>query len=359
MQRTRQRRQRDRCWAIGIGGQVAVQTVVVHVQKRCLALTRGAEAYNTRASALAKCMTAESFSIAHLSDPHLSLPEPAGWRQLCNKRVLGLMSWRRRRRFAHQPGVLDAVVADLHARNPDHTVVTGDLTQIGLPGEFAQARAWLERLGDPRAVTVIPGNHDAYVRERWDSTFELWQEYLASDGADSWSAGDYPSLRVRGPVAIVGINTAFPADVLRAVGRVGKSQRGRLAGLLRELGGQDLFRLALVHHAPVPGVDPWRKRLLDGRETSQVLAEGKAHLVLHGHDHRTRWSSIAANPGIPVVAVPSASFGLAVADKLARYHIYHLRRPAGRWEAEVEVRGLRDGSISELERRVLTIPDYA
>ena len=304
-------------------------------------------------------MTANSFSIAHLSDPHLSLPEPAGWRQLCNKRVLGLMSWRRRRRFAHQPDVLHALVTDLHGRRPDHTVVTGDLTQIGLPGEFVQARQWLERLGDPQAVSVIPGNHDIYVRERWDRTFALWREYLASDGTDTWSAGDYPSLRIRGPVAIVGINTAFPADWLRAVGRVGNAQRGRLARLLQDLGGQDLFRLALAHHAPVAGVDPWRKRLLDCRATSRALAAGKAHLVLHGHDHRTRWSSIDAQPDIPVVSVPSASFGLPVSDKLARYHVYHLRRPAGRWEVEVEVRGLRNGSFAELERRELPIPHYA
>lgn len=304
-------------------------------------------------------MTANVFSIAHLSDPHLSRPEPAGWRQLCNKRALGLMSWRRRRRFAHQPAVLDALLADLQAQRPDHTVVTGDLTQIGLPGEFAQARAWLERLGDPQAVSVIPGNHDAYVRENWDHTFALWREYLASDGADSWAAADFPTLRVRGPVAIIGINSAFAADPLRAVGRVGPDQRAHLAAMLADLGGQDLFRLALVHHAPVPGVDPWRKRLLDCRETAGVLAAGKAHLVLHGHDHRTSWSKIAANPDIPVVSVPSASFGLPVSEKLSRYHIYRLRGAAPQWHAEVEVRGLRDGNFVELERRELEIPDYA
>ncbi len=206
-------------------------------------------------------------------------------------------------------------------------------------------------------MSVIPGNHDAYVRESWDHTFALWREYLASDGTDTWAAADFPSLRVRGPVAIIGINSAFAADPLRAVGRVGPDQRARLAAMLADLGGQDLFRLALVHHAPVPGVDPWRKRLLDCRETAGVLADGKAHLVLHGHDHRTSWSSLAAEPAIPVVSVPSASFGLPVPGKLSRYHVYHLRRPAGRWEVAVEVRGLRDGSFVELERRTLQIPD--
>ena len=31
------------------------------------------------------------------------------------------------------------------------------------PEEIETARHWLERLGDPKHVTVIPGNHDAYV----------------------------------------------------------------------------------------------------------------------------------------------------------------------------------------------------
>lgn len=320
---------------------------------------RGTAAYNTRAPALAQSMTASSFSIAHLSDPHLSLPQASGWRQLCNKRVLGLMSWRRRRRFAHQPEVLQALMDDVHARGPDHIVVTGDLTQIGLPEEFVQARDWLHELGDARTVSVIPGNHDMYVAERWDRTFALWRDYLASDDSQEWSAEAYPSLRVRGPVAIIGLNSAFPADWLRAVGRVGPDQRARLAERLRAVEGKDLFRLALVHHAPVPGIDPWRKRLLDCTQTAAVLAAGRTHLVLHGHDHRTRFSSIAGDPEIPVVAVPSASFGLDIPGKLAAYHVYHVQRAQQSWRVEVEVRGLKNGTVTELGRRELTIPVYA
>ena len=61
---------------------------------------------------------------------------------------------------------------------------------------------------------------------------------------------------------------------------------------------------------------------------------------------------------MPVVAVPSASFGLKVAGKEAAYHIYHLRRVDGKWQAEAEVRGLRGGVFRELARRAVAIPDY-
>jgi 3',5'-cyclic AMP phosphodiesterase CpdA len=316
-------------------------------------------AYNTRAPGLAKFMTATTFSIAHLSDPHLTLPQATNWRQLCNKRVLGLMSWRRRRRYAHQPAVLAALVEDLRAAAPDHTVVTGDLTQIGLPDEFAQAGDWLQALGGPGAVSVIPGNHDTYVAERWDRTYALWTDYIASDEATSWSAGDFPSLRIRGPAAIIGLNSAFPADWLRAVGRIGHAQLQRLAAVLAAPALADQFRLVLVHHAPVAGVDPWRKRLLDCRQLAAVLSAGKAHLVLHGHDHRTSWAALPGDPQIPVIAVPSASFGLDVPGKHAGYHIYHLTRSVSGWRVAVEVRGLRDGSFVEVERRTMDVPIYA
>lgn len=251
------------------------------------------------------------------------------------------------------------LVKDLQDQAPDHTVVTGDLTQIGLPEEFIQARDWLHGLGDAGAVTVIPGNHDQYVAERWEQSFALWCDYLASDDAEGWSAGAWPSLRVRGPVAIIGLNSAFPADWLRAVGRVGADQRARLGRLVEGLGGKDLFRLALVHHAPVPGIDPWRKRLLDCTETALALAAGQTHLVLHGHDHRASFSSIAATPAIPAVAVPSASFGLDIPGKLAAYNIYRVQKAADGWRVRVEVRGLRNGAVAQLDRRELAIPVYA
>jgi len=42
--------------------------------------------------------------------------------------------------------------------------VTGDLTNLALVSEFGAARERLKRLGDARDVSIVPGNHDAYVR---------------------------------------------------------------------------------------------------------------------------------------------------------------------------------------------------
>ena len=57
--------------------------------------------------------------------------------------------------------VLDALVSDMQAQQPDHVAVTGDLVNLALDAEFNPARQWLEGVGDPADVTVVPGNHDA------------------------------------------------------------------------------------------------------------------------------------------------------------------------------------------------------
>src|SRR5262245_35621946 len=108
------------------------------------------------------------FALAHLSDPHL-----AGWSvesptALANKRITGRLSWRVNRRRIHLARVLDLMMADMAEQPIDHIAVTGDLVNISLPQEFERAARWLRTIGPASKVTVIPGNHDAYVRVKGD-----------------------------------------------------------------------------------------------------------------------------------------------------------------------------------------------
>ena len=123
----------------------------------------------------------ESFSLAHLSDLHLTTLENAKITQLLNKRLLGYFSWRRKRRIVHSRAIIDALLEDLRLTRPDHVAVTGDLTHLGLPEEFAEAGRWLPVLGTPDQVTVIPGNHEAYTGSAWSRSCAMWAPYLASD----------------------------------------------------------------------------------------------------------------------------------------------------------------------------------
>ena len=52
----------------------------------------------------------------------------------------------------------------------DHLVISGDLTQLALPEEFARARMALRPvLKDQERVSIVPGNHDYYVSETEES----------------------------------------------------------------------------------------------------------------------------------------------------------------------------------------------
>jgi predicted MPP superfamily phosphohydrolase len=108
------------------------------------------------------------FTLAHLSDPHLADHHDIQPIDFLNKRLFGYLKWRLQRRFKHHGDVLAALVHDLRANQPNHIAVTGDLTHLGLAAEFLNAKELLKKLGTPSQVTVIPGNHDAYVGSDWD-----------------------------------------------------------------------------------------------------------------------------------------------------------------------------------------------
>jgi 3',5'-cyclic AMP phosphodiesterase CpdA len=286
-----------------------------------------------------------ALTFVQLSDPHLSSLDAARWRDLANKRLLGYLSWRRRRRLEHRSEVLEALRRDLLALRPGHLVITGDLTQIALPDEFRQARVWLDSLGSPSEVTVVPGNHDAYVYVSWAQGLSQWQPYLVSDDTCRGGEADtaetvFPSLRVRGPVAFIGLSSARPSAPLLATGRLGESQLKRLETILEQTRSQGLFRVVLLHHPPVPGEERWRKRLIDATQLCTVIARQGAELVLHGHRHRSVQSRIEI-PGthVPVFGIPSASSIGLKTGRMAQYHLYSVHASEAAWQLELEVRG--------------------
>jgi len=263
------------------------------------------------------------FSVGHLSDLHTTPVRPESPRQLLNKRFFGWLSWRINRRHIYRPDVLDALIADLQVTTPDQVVVTGDLTNVGLESEFIAARAWLERIGHPERVFIIPGNHDAYVPIARDRSWDHWAEYVAGDSSDSGGELEFPTLRRRGPVALVGVCSARPSPPFRATGAVGVAQLERLEKLLTELAESDACRVVLIHHPIVAGATSARRSLEDAGELREVLLRAGADLVLHGHNHRTQLASVPGPDGpIPVVGVRSSSYMGEKEYKRARYHIY-------------------------------------
>lgn len=296
------------------------------------------------------------FRFAQLSDPHLSDLASVRWRQLASKRLLGYLSWRRRRRHEHRIEMLDALRSDLRAVAPDHTVVTGDLTHIALPSEFREARDWLRSIGTPDRVTVVPGNHDCYVATPWVGSLGLWSEYMRSDDAHADIDPEvlFPSLRVRGPVAFIGLSSAVPSWPLLAIGRLGSAQLDRLRTILDSLRNSGLLRVLLLHHPPVPGEEKWRKRLVDAAKLGQLLGEHRVDMVLHGHRHRAIQSAMRI-PGceVPVFGIPSASAAGKISNYPSEYNLYEVRSGESSWNMEVRARSY-DAQNSGFRERIVT-----
>ena len=287
----------------------------------------------------------KTFTLAHLSDPHLAQPRGSRFSDFLNKRFFGYLKWRLRSRSEHHNDVLAGMIQDVRSARPDHVVVTGDLTHLGLPAEFAKAKKLLEALGPASAVTIIPGNHDAYVDGALDCRLVEWTDYMVSDGikvcdgTDSAVNAIFPSLRVRDGVALIGVSTAQPCSTLLAVGCIGNDQLQRLQKILIETGQKSLFRIVLIHHPPKSGVVSWRKRLTDAEAFQKTLQDCGAELILHGHCHHRSQTYLETSAGrIPVIGVPSASAAGENPSRRARYHLYHLSPRADGWDIQVCVR---------------------
>lgn len=285
-----------------------------------------------------------AIELAQLTDLHTTTPSfgPGEWSV---KRGLAWLAWRRRRRGEHRAEVAERALDDLRESPPDHLVITGDLTNLGTRAEIESATRWLEGVGCPADVTLIPGNHDAYVwppageREGW----ERWAPWMTSDSSDVLASelsaplrDSFPMVRRRGDLAIVGLCSVFPTSLFKAHGGLGERQLEALADVLAGLEHEGLCRVVLLHHPPVARGQSARRRLHDAARLGEVLARVGAELVLHGHTHETRVSSVRGPAReIPVVGARSSSaLGGRHEDRRATYHRYRIERVAtgpARW----------------------------
>jgi len=281
-----------------------------------------------------------AFTLAHLSDPHLPPLPAARLRDLAGKRALGYLNWTRNRHKFHRRDVLDTLVSDMQAQTPDHIAITGDLVNLALEAEFAPSRAWLESVGAPDRVTVIPGNHDAYVRVTRHRFAQAWGSYLDSDAAQGGGAA-FPSLRRRGPLALISMSSAVPTPPLMATGRLGRTQLDELGRMLAGLSAEQAFRVLLIHH-PLRSKSR-AKRLTDSHLLLALLKQHGVELILHGHDHvhSTMWIE-GPKGSIPAVGVPSASAVAHGHYPGAAYNLFSIERDGAAWRVEQTVRGIDD-----------------
>jgi 3',5'-cyclic AMP phosphodiesterase CpdA len=299
------------------------------------------------------------FRIAHLTDPHVGpLPRPLV-RELLNKRVTGWFNWHRGRQAIHDMELLAALVADIHAQEPDHIACTGDVCNIGLASEWATSKVFMEKLGSPEDVSFVPGNHDAYVPGALDGLMRAIGRYSCGDGRTDVT---FPYLRRRGPIALVGLSSAVPTLPFVASGRMGKRQMRAAAEMLAELGRDPhCFRFVMIHHPPHVGGAQAGRNLTDAAAFEAMIARAGAELIVHGHNHIGSLAHLSGPRGpVPIVGAPSASARGGTLTHKAGYHLFGIDRDETGFLLTAELRGLtpegRIGGLGMLSLSRLTVP---
>jgi 3',5'-cyclic AMP phosphodiesterase CpdA len=285
-----------------------------------------------------------SFRLAHLSDAHIGpLPRPT-LAELAGKRLTGYWNWTQSRSRHHDMMVLADLVDDLHRQCPDHVAMTGDILNIGLPAEFAPGRAWLDTLGTPHDVSFTPGNHDAYVRGSLPHLAATFAPFCANDGA---ARAQFPFVRIRQNVALIGLSSAIPTLPFLASGKLGAAQLKALAKALEITGQAGHARVIMIHHPPHRGGAKAGRGLADAAEFEATVARHGADLIIHGHNHRRSVAHLASAHGrIPIVGVASASAIPGTHSHHAAYHLFSLAEGHKGWHITGEARGLVPGSTA-------------
>jgi len=174
---------------------------------------------------------------------------------------------------------------------PAVAVITGDLTLNGLPTEFAAARAWLDAIPCPIAVT--PGNHDTPYWNLILRALVPFQRYRRHVGASEQTAFDAPGLSLRCQ------NSARGAQP-RLDWSKGAINLARLADAVGEMGAQpDTLRVFACHHplievtgAPVTG------GVHRGPAAAAILCAGGVDLILTGHVHNPFAQALPLGDGL-------------------------------------------------------------
>jgi 3',5'-cyclic AMP phosphodiesterase CpdA len=273
--------------------------------------------------------------IAHFSDLHLLSLAGVGPLRFLNKRFTGYANLRLKRGSIHRSDYVRAIAKEITRRSVDHVVITGDLTNLALESEFDLAREVIRGdLGlDAAHVSIVPGNHDVYTggSEKKLRFAKHFADYLASDIpllTVSTPAGPFPFVKLRGPVAVIGLSSAITRLPFVAAGQLGRSQLGALARILDHEEVRKRTPVIAIHH-PIHNPHSRLKSRLEGLddadELNEILQRVPRGLVLHGHLHRRVQRDLRTEGGaVASIGATSASLHHVDQARAAGFNLYEI-----------------------------------
>jgi 3',5'-cyclic AMP phosphodiesterase CpdA len=171
--------------------------------------------------------------------------------------------------------LLDPLVREVHAQQPSLVVISGDLTQRARPGQFAEAREFLQRLPQPQLV--VPGNHDIPLYNTFARFFRPLRQYKR------YITDDLHPYFGDANIAVLGLNTA--RSLTTKYGRINRFQLQEIRRRFRGL-PETVVKVVVTHH-PFDLPENANTRDLVGRaeEAMAPLSECGVDLLLAGHMH--------------------------------------------------------------------------
>jgi 3',5'-cyclic AMP phosphodiesterase CpdA len=141
-------------------------------------------------------------------------------------------------------------------------------------------------------------------------------------------AGRFPFVKLRGPVAIIGLSSAVTQLPFVAAGRLGRSQLGALERVLEDPEVRKRTPVIAIHH-PLQNPRSRIKSALEGLADADALVSilrGLPHgLILHGHLHRRIQREHLTDRGsLSSVGATSASLHHDDRTRIAGFNVYEV-----------------------------------
>lgn len=161
--------------------------------------------------------------------------------------------------------LLEMAIEEVNALEPDMVVVSGDLTNMGLVGEYEKARMYIDRI-KCKKVYCIPGNHDSrnVGAVHFEDYFGARHHVDRHDG-----------------MVIVFADSSIPDS------NEGQIGRGHYKWIVDQFSDPKDFKVFVLHHHLISIPDAGRERntVHDAGDILRILVQQEVDLVICGHKH--------------------------------------------------------------------------
>ncbi|WP_406736074.1 metallophosphoesterase family protein [Thioclava sp. GXIMD4215] len=170
---------------------------------------------------------------------------------------------------------------------PDLVIVSGDFTQRARRRQFAQARAFLNRIKAP--VLAVPGNHDTPLDNIFVRFVTPWRRYRQA--IDRELEPEWRDAKIH----VIGVNTVNRFKWQR--GRISSHTIRRVCSRFSSV-SREVLRIVVMHHPLEHGRETDKKLMEGASKALKRLSRCGADIVLSGHLHEGSAAPFHAAPGL-------------------------------------------------------------